>query len=144
MANLWAVAYDDMAGAQRLCAELLKLDAEQVLEVKDLLVVVRKADGNFEILREVYPAASALASGGALGFLVGAILIQPLIGPGMGALAALLGPAIGAFLGNITGSLLETGVDRSFVEEAQKAPERLPFLAARERRATERGEAQGP
>jgi uncharacterized membrane protein len=121
VANLWAVAYDDVARAERLCAELVRFDAEQILEVEDLLVVLRQPDGNFEFRRHVYPTANAIASGGALDFLVGALLLQPLIGPGMGALAALLGPAIGAFFGNITGAVVNAGVDRDFIQDVQAA-----------------------
>lgn len=119
MFNLWAVAYDDVAHAERLCRELLKLDAEGALQVQELLIVLRRPDGTFELRREAYPPAGAMASGGALGFLVGALLIQPLVGPGVGALAAMLGPAVGAFFGNIVGVLLETGIDTQFVKEVQ-------------------------
>lgn len=110
MANLWAVAYDEVAHAERLCIELMKLDSESILQVQDLLIVQRRQDSTFKFRREEYRPASVSTSGGALGILVGAMLIQPRVGRGMGALAAMQGPAVRAFFGNIAGVLPDAGV----------------------------------
>jgi uncharacterized membrane protein len=119
MDNLWAIGYDAAGRADQVWHELEKLEAQGLLRIKDLAVAVRKPDGAFEVRHEVRASADAIASGGVVGFLVGLMLLEPLLGPA-GALVALLGPPVGTVLGGAAGALVAAGVSDDFIRQVER------------------------
>ena len=110
MSHLWAVGFDDVARADQVRADLLDLEASKLFLIEDLVVVVRQPDGTLQLRHGIHPNAEAIARGSIVGFVVGLLLLQPLTGAGLGALA---GSAVAVLHG--------AGIDRAFISEAEAA-----------------------
>jgi uncharacterized membrane protein len=104
--NLWAIGYDDPARAAAVRAELLDREHRHGVHVFDAVVATRLPDGTFELRRDEPLTVAAGAAGyGALGFLVGLVVLQPVAAA---ALAAVVG-------GATAWSARQVGVDDGFV-----------------------------
>lgn len=104
--NLWAVGYDDPARAAAVRAELLGRAHRHGLHVADVVLATRLPDGAFELRRDQPLSVAAGAAGyGALGFLVGLVVLQPVA-------AAALAAAVG---GATAWSAGRFGVDDGFI-----------------------------
>ena len=110
MSHLWAVAFDDVARADQVCAQLLDLEASEAFLIEDLVVAVRQSDGSLQVRHATHPNAEAVARGSIVGLVVGLLLLRPLTGAGLG---ALVGSAVAALHG--------AGIDRPFLCEAEAA-----------------------
>ena len=112
MANLVAIAYDDLDTAKQMTGELGSLAKEHSLELQDVVIVEHKAGGKVKL----HQPSSTLggAAGGALwGGLIGMIFFVPLFGMAMGAAAGAAG-----------GAMADYGIDNSFMKElGDKLPE---------------------
>jgi uncharacterized membrane protein len=105
VANLVAVAYDDLGTAQQVMGTLGDLVKEHSLELDDAVVVEKKEDGKIKLHQP--SMAGAGAAGGALwGGLIGLIFLMPLFGM-----------AIGAATGAVAGKASDYGVDDDFMKE---------------------------
>jgi uncharacterized membrane protein len=105
MANLVAIAYDDVAQAQQVTQTLGELMKEHSIELEDVVIVEHRDDGKIKLHQP--SLAGVGAAGGALwGGLIGLIFFMPLFGA-----------AIGAASGAAAGALSDHGIDDKFMKE---------------------------
>jgi uncharacterized membrane protein len=112
VANLVAIAYDDVDQAQQVMGTLGQLRKEHLIELEDAVIVEHQPGGKMKLHQ---PSMAGMgAAGGALwGGLIGLIFLMPLFGM-----------AIGAATGAATGALSDYGIDDNFMKElGQKLPE---------------------
>jgi uncharacterized membrane protein len=106
MADLIVFAFDTEDGAIEMRDELIKLQKQQLIELEDAAVVIRRQDGKVKV-KQVASLAGAGALGGAFwGMLIGLLFFAPW-----------LGLAIGAVTGAVAGGLTDIGVDDKFIKE---------------------------
>lgn len=106
MTDLIVLAFDNEEGAGEMRDALIKLQKQQLVELEDAAVVVRKQDGKVKV-KQVASLAGAGALGGAFwGMLIGLLFWAPW-----------LGLAIGAVTGAVAGGLSDIGVDDNFIKE---------------------------
>jgi uncharacterized membrane protein len=104
MANMFAVAYPDVATATKVRNLILDLQKQKLITLQDIVVAERKPDGKIK-LHQVTSTTGAGAAGGALwGGLIGLIFFMPL-----------LGMAVGAASGAAMGSASDYGIDDNFM-----------------------------
>ena len=105
MANLVAIAYDDVGTANQVMDTVRELVKEHSLTLDDAVIVERRQDGKMKLHQP--SIAGAGAAGGALwGGLIGLIFLMPLFGM-----------AIGAASGAAAGAMTDYGVDDKFMKE---------------------------
>jgi uncharacterized membrane protein len=105
MANLVAIAYDDVATAQQVMGSVGELVKEHSLTLDDAVIVEKRDDGKIKLHQP--SMAGAGAAGGALwGGLIGLIFLMPLFGM-----------AIGAAAGAAGGAMSDYGIDDKFMKE---------------------------
>jgi uncharacterized membrane protein len=112
MANLVAIAYDDVDQAQQVTETLGHLMKEHSIELEDVVIVENRPGGKIKLHQ---PSLAGIgAAGGALwGGLIGLIFFVPL-----------LGLAVGAASGAAAGALSDHGIDDNFMKElGNKLPE---------------------
>jgi len=105
MANLVAIAYDDVDQAQQVTQTLGELMKEHSIELEDVVIVEHRDDGKIK-LHQPSMAGLGAASGALWGGLIGLIFFVPL-----------LGAAIGAASGAAAGALTDRGIDDKFMKE---------------------------
>lgn len=112
MANLVAIAYDDLDRAKEVTGELGGLVKEHSLEVQDVVIVEHKENGKIKLHQP--SAALGGAVGGALwGGLIGLIFFVPLFGM-----------AMGGAMGAAGGAMADYGIDNDFMKQlGDKLPE---------------------
>ena len=111
MANLVAIAYDDVDQAQQVTETLGQLMKEHSIELEDAVIVEHRADGKIK-LHQPSMAGIGAASGALWGGLIGLIFFMPL-----------LGVAVGAASGAAAGALTDRGIDDKFMKElGEKLP----------------------
>jgi uncharacterized membrane protein len=112
MANLVAIAYDDVDQAQQVTQTLGELMKEHSIELEDVVIVEHRTGGKIK-LHQPSMAGFGAASGALWGGLIGLIFFMPLFGM-----------AIGAASGAAAGALSDHGVDDNFMKElGDKLPE---------------------
>jgi len=112
MANLVAIAYDDVDQAQQVTQTLAELMKEHSIELEDAVVVEHRAGGKIK-LHQPSMAGLGATSGALWGGLIGLIFFVPLFGM-----------AIGAASGAAAGALSDHGIDDNFMKElGDKLPE---------------------
>jgi uncharacterized membrane protein len=112
MANLVAIAYDDLDQAKQVTGTLSELVKEHSLTVEDVVIVEHQPGGKMKLHQP--SMAGAGAAGGALwGGLIGLIFLVPLFGM-----------ALGAATGAAAGKMSDYGIDDNFMKDlGQKLPE---------------------
>jgi len=111
--HLWAVAYNDMEGANRVRDEIVRLGwDENRLILDDVAVVVRHPDGSFTLDRERFPSAANVLGASAVGFIAGLVLGVPMVGAALGAMVGGAGTAL---------SVTSAGIGKDFVAEMQES-----------------------
>ena len=105
MANLVAVAYDDVDKAQEVMQTIGQLVKEHSLELDDAVIVERKEGGKIKLHQPSMTGLGA-ASGALWGGLIGLLFLQPLVGM-----------ALGAAGGAAAGSLSDHGIDDDFMKQ---------------------------
>src|SRR5215203_4612270 len=104
MSTLVAIAYPDLATAERVRAELVEATKEHLVRLEDAVVVEHGPDGKIK-LHQAMGTTGAGAAGGALwGGLIGLIFLAPL-----------LGMAVGAASGAAAGKMTDLGVNDTFM-----------------------------
>ncbi|MBO3752396.1 DUF1269 domain-containing protein [Streptosporangiaceae bacterium NEAU-GS5] len=117
MANMFVVAYPDVATATKVRNLVIDLQKQQLIVLQDIVVAERKPDGKIK-LHQMASTTGAGAAGGALwGGLIGLIFFMPL-----------LGMAVGAATGAAAGSAADYGIDDNFMK--QLSAELKPGAAA--------------
>ncbi len=105
MSDLIAIAYPDLATAQEVAGNAVRLQKSHELSLDDLVVVEHRAGGKIKLHQP--SMAGAGAAGGALwGGLIGLIFFAPL-----------LGMAVGAAAGAAGGAMSDVGVDDQFMKD---------------------------
>jgi uncharacterized membrane protein len=112
MANLVAIAYDDLGQAQQVTSTIGELIREHTLDVEDVVIVEHRADGKIKLHQP--SMAGVGAAGGALwGGLIGLIFLMPLFGM-----------AVGAASGAAAGAVSDRGIEDKFMKElGEKLPQ---------------------
>jgi uncharacterized membrane protein len=105
MSDLVAIAYPDLATAQEVAGNAGRAVQAHELELDDMVVVERRADGKVK-LHQPSTAGAGAAMGALWGGLIGLIFFVPLFGM-----------AIGAATGAAAGKLSDYGVDDKFMKE---------------------------
>jgi uncharacterized membrane protein len=105
VANLVAIAYDDVAQAQQVMQTVGEIVREHSLELDDAVVVEKRQDGKIK-LHQPSMAGTGAASGTLWGGLIGLIFFMPLFGL-----------AIGAATGAVAGKASDYGIDDNFMKE---------------------------
>jgi uncharacterized membrane protein len=105
MADLVAIAYPDLATAQEVATNAAQLQKSHELELEDMVIVERKADGKIKLHQPSMAGAGAV-SGALWGGLIGLIFLMPLLGMAMGAAAGAAGGAVSDY-----------GIDDKFMKE---------------------------
>jgi uncharacterized membrane protein len=113
--HLWAIGYDDMARANQVREEIIRLgwgegQVEKSLILLDIAVVVRQQDGSFTFDQQSFPVIGNILTCTVVGFLAGLAVGAPLIGATVGALAGGVGSAASASA---------AGIDSIFVREVE-------------------------
>jgi uncharacterized membrane protein len=112
MANLVAIAYDDVDQAQQVMGTLGELVKEHSLTLEDAVIVEHKANGKMKLHQPSLGGLGA-ASGALWGGLIGLIFFVPLFGM-----------AVGAAAGAAGGAMSDYGIDDNFMKEiGEKLPE---------------------
>jgi uncharacterized membrane protein len=106
--NLIAIAYPDEAAVMRARGRLEEASKANLVEVEDVLVLVRDEKGRIDLRRGSSGVGAAAAGGAMWGGLIGLVLLVPLLGMAAGA-------AAGA--GAWKRAVGEAGIDESFVTE---------------------------
>src|SRR5215203_2531246 len=105
MSTLVAIAYPDMATAEKVRQEVIEASKEHVVRLEDAVVVEHRHDGKIK-LHQAMGTAGAGAAGGALwGGLIGLLFLAPLFGM-----------AVGAASGAMAGKMTDVGVNDDFMK----------------------------
>jgi uncharacterized membrane protein len=106
MSDLVAIAYPDLATAERVRGRLGEAMQAKILELEDVVIVTRDADGKVKLHQAVSTVGGGAAGGALWGGLIGLLFLAPL-----------LGMAVGAAAGAASGALSDYGVDDSFMKQ---------------------------
>jgi uncharacterized membrane protein len=106
MANLFAVAYKDLATANQVRDTLLSLQQQELIQLADIVVAERKQDGKIKLHQSASTTAAGAAGGALWGGLIGLIFFMPL-----------LGMAVGGATGAAAGAVADVGVDDRFMKD---------------------------
>jgi uncharacterized membrane protein len=106
MSDLVAIAYPDLATAERVRGRLGEAMKSKIIELDDAVIVMRDRDGKVKLHQAVSTVGAGAASGAVWGGLIGLLFLAPL-----------LGMAVGAATGAASGALADYGVDDSFMKE---------------------------
>jgi uncharacterized membrane protein len=105
VSTLIAVAYPDVATAERVRAELIQATKEHLVQLEDAVVVEHRADGKIKLHQATSQAGIGAAGGALWGGLIGLLFLAPLFGM-----------AIGAATGAAAGKFTDVGVDDQFMK----------------------------
>jgi uncharacterized membrane protein len=105
VSNLIAIAYADKATAEQVAANLDEARKGHLIDLEDLVLVERRADGKIKLHQPSMTATGALG-GAAWGGLIGMLFLVPFFGM-----------AIGAATGAAAGAMSDAGVDDNFMKE---------------------------
>ncbi|ANB33145.1 DUF1269 domain-containing protein [Rhodovulum sulfidophilum] len=106
MADLIAVAFDDESKAFDMRGEMVRMQKDYLLDMEDVVVVTRDAEGKVKLHQAVNLTAAGAVGGSFWGLLIGLLFLNPL-----------LGLAVGAGAGAISGALSDIGIDDGFMKE---------------------------
>jgi uncharacterized membrane protein len=105
MSDLVAIAYDNLETAQQVAANAAEAQKAHVIDLEDMVVVERQADGKVKLHQPSMAAAGAV-SGALWGGLIGLLFFVPFVGM-----------AIGAASGAAAGAFSDYGVDDNFMKQ---------------------------
>jgi uncharacterized membrane protein len=106
MSTLVAILFDDETTAFEMRTELMKMQAEHLIEMEDSVVVTRNHKGKIKLDQAMNLTSAGAVGGGFWGMLIGLIFLNPL-----------LGAAIGATAGAISGRLADVGIDDKMMRQ---------------------------
>jgi len=108
--NLWAVGFDSTTRAKEFRTELSRCEGIRALHVLDAIVVTRLQDGSFIMEQQEKPTVTRGSLGyGILGFMIGLVVLEPLVGAAIGA----------TFGGVTTAALRNIGISDEFINEVK-------------------------
>jgi len=106
MSDLIVIAFGDEQTGFEMRAELAKLQKEYLIEMDDVVVVTRDAEGDVKLHQAVNLTGAGAVGGAFWGTLIGMIFLNPL-----------LGAAVGAGAGAISGKLRDIGISDEFMKD---------------------------
>src|SRR6516162_4287751 len=106
MANLVAIAFPEPGKAFELRARLVDLQKEYLIEMEDIVVVTRDANGKVQLHQAANLTAAGAVGGGFWGLLIGMIFLNPL-----------LGAVVGAGAGALSGKLTDIGLNDQMMKD---------------------------
>lgn len=106
MSNLVVVAFPNQELAFELRAELVKLQQEYLIDMEDVVIVTKDAEGKVKLHQPVSLTTMGAVGGSFWGMLVGMLFLNPL-----------LGMAVGAGAGALSGKLSDIGINDEFMKE---------------------------
>ena len=106
MSKLVVIAYDDQFRAEEVRTRLRKLQQDHLIDIEEALVAVKDDQGEVTLLQMYKPAAAVDGRKGFWNTLVGAVVMDPV-----------LGMASDARGGAVRGALAGAGVDDDFLKE---------------------------
>ncbi len=106
MSDLIVLAFDNENGAIQMRDKLAMLQKQQIIELADAAVVIRRQDGKVKVKQAVSLVGAGALGGAFWGMLIGLIFFMPWLGLAMGALGGALG-----------GKFTDIGVDDKFIKE---------------------------
>jgi uncharacterized membrane protein len=112
MSTLIVLGFNGIHTADEALNETRALQKEKLIDLEDACVVERTADGKVHLKQAVNPTAIGAAHGGSLGALwgtlVGLLLLNPLAGMALGALAG---------AGALSGAITDFGINDEFIKK---------------------------
>jgi uncharacterized membrane protein len=106
MSELIVFAFNDDTTAYEMRAALAKMQKNYLVEMEDIVVVLKDAEGKVKLDQAVNLTAQGAVGGGFWGLLIGVLFLNPL-----------LGAAVGAGAGAISASLTDIGINDSFMKD---------------------------
>jgi uncharacterized membrane protein len=104
MSTLIAIAYPDVATAERVRGELIQATKEHLVRLEDAVVVEHRDDGKIKLHQAMGTAGAGAAGGAMWGGVIGLLFLAPL-----------LGMAVGAASGALAGKMADVGADDDFM-----------------------------
>jgi uncharacterized membrane protein len=108
MSNLVIVAFGDELRAEEVRLDLLRMEHEHLVELEDAVTLVRNREGKVKLRHNTHHTVGGALAGGALGTLLGLMLLNPVF--------ALLGMIGGTAVGALSGSSTHLGIKEEFME----------------------------
>jgi uncharacterized membrane protein len=112
MSDLVAIAYPDEAAVTRARDNLAEAVHAGLIEVEDVVGIVRNEDGTVDVRRGSTGVGAAAVGGAMWGGMIGLVFLAPLLGMAVGALAS--GAAWKSTIG-------DPGVAKSFVDDLRES-----------------------
>jgi uncharacterized membrane protein len=106
MSTLVAIAYPDVATAERVRQELVQATKEHLVSLEDAVVIEHRPDGKIKLNQAMSPAGAGAAGGALWGGLIGLLFLAPLVGM-----------AVGAASGAVAGKVSDVGIDDNFMKD---------------------------
>jgi uncharacterized membrane protein len=110
MANITALAFDNMEGANNMFKNLMSWQEEGLLKVLDAVIITRNIGNDVQVEQKLKKTGKYAAGGSGIGLIAGMILGGPIVGL-----------AVGAGVGAITGKMKKHGIDKDFVRSMEDA-----------------------
>lgn len=105
MSDLIAIAYPDVETARKVAGRIGEAAKGKLLDVDDLVIIERRADGKIKLHQPSLAGVGALG-GAAWGGLIGLLFLVPVFGM-----------AVGAATGAVAGAMSDAGVDDNFMKQ---------------------------
>ena len=106
MSDLIVLAFDTMDGAKNVRDKLYDLQKQELIQLDDAAVVVRKENGKTKVDQAVSLVGTGALGGAFWGMLIGLLFLAPW-----------LGLAVGAVTGALSGTFADFGIDDEFITE---------------------------
>jgi uncharacterized membrane protein len=106
MSDLIIVAFEDEATAVAAAEALVLLQKKYLIEMEDVVVVTRDAEGRVTLNQSVNLVTGGAIGGGLWGTLIGLLFLNPLVGA-----------ALGAGAGALAGKFSDLGIDDDFLRD---------------------------
>ena len=110
MSSLVVISFPEEQLAFEFRAALAKLQKEYLIEMEDVVVVTKDAQGKVKLHQAMNLTAMGAVGGGFWGMLIGMIFLNPL-----------LGAAVGAGAGALSGTFTDLGIDDKFMKELSES-----------------------
>ena len=105
MSDLLVIVFDDQDTAREMHAALARMGADAVMDLADLELVVREADGEIRFGEAKAQVPARAVGGGIWGLVLGAVFTVPVAGA-----------AVGAAAGALTGLDSAIGIEDAFLD----------------------------
>jgi uncharacterized membrane protein len=113
MSDLIIVAFPDEATAFAAGEALVALQKKYVIELEDVVVVTRDAEGHVKLNQSVNLVTGGAIGGGLWGTLIGLLFLNPIVGA-----------AVGAGAGALAGKFSDMGIDDDFLRDVGQSLEK--------------------